>query len=234
MRNVISQSNRPALYNMECFKVIKNNIEFLARKDNIKSILITSTKDDEGKTIVAVNLAAILAKEGNKTLIIDGNYTSPSEKDDNPAETCVNETAVKNLYRLCWEEYVDIQPYTQKLSEMVSSLKQSFDFIIIDSPSSARISDIQNLSQYADSCILVIKAGKTDVSEVAKLINQLTKLNVSIMGAILNENIDQDYIEEYAITSNTNNANLRTRRSRKGSGICFKRKFRNKTALNNT
>lgn len=228
MMNPILKSQKPALCNMECFKVIKNNIEFLAKKNNMKSILITSTKDGEGKTAVALNLATILAQEGKKVLIIDGSCSpSSEEKDEASEQSYLNETTIKNLYMLSWEDYIDEHPGTQKLAEMAGKLKESFDFIIIDSPSAARLSAIQDLSRYADSCILVIKAGETDVSEAKKLINQLTKLNVNIMGAILNENTDSDYSEQYMLAGNTK------ARFRKGSGIGFKRKYVSKTALMN-
>lgn len=198
--NIISQFHKSTLCKMECFKAMKNNIQFLSKNNNIKSILVTSTNDGEGKTTIAVNLGVTLSKEGKKVLIVDGNYPPISEDYSSLPETYISETPIKNLYIFSYSKYVDKNFGIERLAEIMRSLKQSYDFIIIDSPSADHISVVQDLSQYADSSILIIKPGQTEIAEAKKLIKQLTKLNVNIMGAILNKNTDLDYSEEYAVS----------------------------------
>ena len=198
--NIISQFHKSTLCKMECFKAMKNNIQFLSKNNNIKSILVTSTNDGEGKTTIAVNLGVTLSKEGKKVLIVDGNYPPISEDYSSLPETYISETPIKNLYIFSYSKYVDKNFGIERLAEIMRSLKQSYDFIIIDSPSADHISVVQDLSQYADSSILIIKPGQTEIAKAKKLIKQLTKLNVNIMGAILNKNTDLDYSEEYAVS----------------------------------
>lgn len=198
--NIISQFHKSTLCKMECFKAMKNNIQFLSKNNNIKSILVTSTNDGEGKTTIAVNLGVTLSKEGKKVLIVDGNYPPISEEYSSLPETYISETPIKNLYIFSYSKYVDKNFGIERLAEIMRSLKQSYDFIIIDSPSADHISVVQDLSQYADSSILIIKPGQTEIAEAKKLIKQLTKLNVNIMGAILNKNTDLNYSEEYAVS----------------------------------
>ena len=198
--NIISQFQKSTLCEMECFKAIKNSIQFLAKNNNIKSILVTSTKDGEGKTTIAVNLGVTLSKEGKKILIVDGNYPPISKEYSSLPETYISETPIKNLYIFSYSKYVDKNFGIERLAETMRDLKQSYDFIIIDSPSAEHISIIQDLSQYADSSILIIKPGETEITEAKKLIKQLAKLNINIMGAILNKNADLNYSEEYAVS----------------------------------
>lgn len=206
-----------ALYKMECFSALKNNLQFVRDMQSIKSILITSTKDGEGKTTIALSLGIAFAKEGSKTLIIDANTYNPSIKAllglnssphvmhflkaDKNTEIFVQETPTINLYMLSFEAFKDKHLQMSWLQEIFSTLTNNFDYIIIDSPSSAHLSVVQVLSQISDGCLMVMKPGQVDMSDAKRFKEQLIRLNANIIGAILNKNIDLTNTEEYVLRS---------------------------------
>ena len=55
----------------ETFRTLRTNIQFINNKENYKTILITSTLPQEGKSFVSANLSVAFAQSGKKVLLID-------------------------------------------------------------------------------------------------------------------------------------------------------------------
>ncbi|MCG6533778.1 MAG: AAA family ATPase, partial [Syntrophales bacterium LBB04] len=62
----------------ESFRALGTNIDFKDMEKRLKTIVITSSSPQEGKTLVAVNLALIMAQAGKKTLLIGSDLRKPS------------------------------------------------------------------------------------------------------------------------------------------------------------
>jgi polysaccharide biosynthesis transport protein len=61
----------------EAFRILRGNLEFVNVDDNARSILITSCKQGEGKSLTVANLAATLALAGKRVIVIDGDLRRP-------------------------------------------------------------------------------------------------------------------------------------------------------------
>ena len=62
----------------ESFRALRTNVEFRNLEKTLKTILVTSTSPQEGKTLVAANLAMMMAQSGKKTLLIGSDLRKPS------------------------------------------------------------------------------------------------------------------------------------------------------------
>jgi capsular exopolysaccharide synthesis family protein len=198
--------NEPKSCMAEVYRVLRNNIEFAYNNSNVKSILVTSTSNGEGKTTVAANLAVTMANSGKKVLLIDCNLNSPSlhkvfKIDNNVGlSTILNnekyngeviaKTSYENLYVLTSginsERFSELL-MSKRISDFFKIAKEEYDFVIVDTPAVMERSDAQIISQYVEGCLLVIGSGQVNKEEAKKTKELLEKVNAKILGAVLNK-----------------------------------------------
>ncbi len=189
----------------ESFKGLRTSV-FLSSADNPpKILLITSMAPGEGKSSVAVCLAASIAQTGKKILLIDADMRRPVQHKNLSQE---NTSGLSSLLAGVTQEDESIQlnilenmdmitagPIPPNPSELLSSKKMkgmlnkfsnSYDMVIIDSPPLASVTDPVILSQNVDGVIIVTWAGKTTYEILGKGLKQLTEINAPITGLVLN------------------------------------------------
>lgn len=160
----------------ESFRGLRSNLNYLLREKSEKIILITSTISGEGKTFCAVNLSTILAMSGKKTLLASFDLRKPKlhRYFDLPNTTGISTfminqatldeiimaTNISNLY-LMPSGPVPPNPAelleTEKMRELTTTIKDQFDYIIIDSPPIAIVADAIILSEYADATLYIAR-----------------------------------------------------------------------------
>ncbi len=168
--------------------------------ENTKSILFTSTSPDEGKTTVSANLAIALGKIEKKTIIIDADIRNPSveeslnkyEKQDKG-----NLDAFSQLKRIK-ELGLDLLTFnvsednmwkiinTAYLQNLIDVLKDKYDYIIVDAPPCALVSDPITIAGVADATVLVVKQDTVRTTRIKYAIDNLHSVNANIVGCVLN------------------------------------------------
>jgi capsular exopolysaccharide synthesis family protein len=190
----------------ESYRTLRTRIQFSKIAEGGKSILITSSAPQEGKTTVASNLAASFAQTNKKTILLDcdlriprvnevfGGLKSPGFTNylfkQVPFEDIVRKTDFENLKYIA-AGTIPTNPSeilgSDQMKDFIDKLKGEFDVVIIDSPPVMTITDAEVLSHIVDMTILVVFAEKTEVDWLIEATNQLTTHGQkSFIGTVLN------------------------------------------------
>lgn len=191
----------------ESYKTLKTNISFCG--SYIKSIIVTSTAPNEGKTTVSFNLAKTLAHERKRVLFIDADLRNSSFNNNYEISSevplyglshyLVKQADMKSIIYQSNIHYLDIilsgpsspNP-TQILGDdalayLIDTLYKTYDYIIIDTPPLGRVIDAAILANISDGAVLVIEKDKLSYKEVQNVKKQLDKTSCRILGAVLNK-----------------------------------------------
>ena len=214
MNREIITNNDPKSPVSEIFRTLRTNIQYMKRKDNTQSILITSTVQGEGKSFIASNLAVTFAQAGKNTIIIDADMRRPKQnktfetqmypglsnylsgvdldrmKRELKFEDCIYQTQVENLWIM---PSGNIPPnpsellQSSKFSDLVKELEEKFEIIIFDGAPCLAVTDSMIISRLVDHTVLVCAQNFTkidDLKQVKKLINQV---GGNIAGVVINK-----------------------------------------------
>lgn len=190
----------------EAYRVLRTNIQFVNIDKNIRSIVITSSEAEEGKSTVIVNYAITLAQSNKKILLIDGDLRKPSlhkffDTSNNKGLTNIifEDTHYQDVTHTTIVENLDLLtsgPIPPNPSEVLGSvkmkgaldyLKEVYDIILIDSPPVGLVTDSAILSTIVDGTIFVCEAGKTKIDTAKYAKSCLDKVNANILGVVLNK-----------------------------------------------
>lgn len=190
----------------ECYRSLRTNIEN-RMSENDKVILVTSPDPGEGKTFTVINLAIVFSWNRKKVLLIDGDFRRMTLRryfrDTTKVgltDWLISETATADqfIHRNVLEgvDYLPAGIMSQHTTELLTmpryaailaELREQYDLILIDSAPVNRVVDTIVLAKYADTILLVARAGKTKIPAVRYCHNRLSTGN--IIGYVLN-NID--------------------------------------------
>ncbi len=190
----------------EAYRTIRTAVFFGAPKGEAKTILVTSPAAGDGKSTLASNLAIAMAKAGQKTLVIDGDFRRPvqhkifeisEEKGLSSvlAGKCTLEEAiqprlVKGLDILsCGPEVPNPSELlnSETFAEILNGLTKQYDRIIIDSPPVGPVADSQILAAICDVALLVLRAEKSTRKHSQQARDSLLSVGGHLLGAIVND-----------------------------------------------
>ena len=160
----------------------------------------------DGKTTLAVNLATSFARSGRKTLLIDGDLRKPdiALMLDLPQSLRGIQDYLfgADIYKaVCpvegtslWVLASDVRNSQNALEllslpetpQRIRRLKDSFDYIIIDTPPVLAFSDAMVWAKMADGVILTSYIGHTSKEEMKEAIQRLTEIKANIIGTVVN------------------------------------------------
>lgn len=210
----VVNKNAPTYY-VEAFKMIASNIEFIAVAQECKSLLITSTLQDEGKTNLSVNLALSLSGYGKKVCLVDCDLRNPSihRLQRSPlglthvlkGEKTLDEVIFKHEdseLNILLGGAIPPNPTellaSAKMQKVVEELATRYDYVIYDTPPCLGISDVSVLGRYMDGAIIAVKHDSTDKRMVEKAMGNIENSGLKVLGAILMEyKADSDVSNSY-------------------------------------
>lgn len=189
----------------EAINTIRTGLLFSNIDNPPKTILITSTTGSEGKTTLAINLAVSLSQL-DKTLLIEMDLRKPAVgkdlgiKSSSGLSDLLAGKTDTNLFHpvdgapnLSVITCGTIPPNPMELisskrfTDLLKSLKENFNHIVIDSPPTLPVSDSSVLAKMVDATIVAVKAEDTKISMAKETIARLRKVNANITGVVLTQ-----------------------------------------------
>ena len=200
----------------EAMRTIRTAISLDSLDVPHKIILVTSSVGDEGKSIVALNLAIAFAR-AEKTLLLDADMRRPSVRkmlglqrdvpglsellaSDARLIECVTRTAVEDLDAIS-TGFIPPDPLellsSARMARALKVLANDYARIIVDCPPILPVSDAAVLSKYAHSILFVVKADATPVPQIKNALGLLERIDAPITGIILTQ-LDTRKAEKYS------------------------------------
>ena len=189
----------------EAFRTLRTNLAFLREKHDGKTLLFTSSIPAEGKSTVASNYAASLAIAGRKTLIIDCDIRRPRAHEsfgikiekglecalthDEPVKDLIMKDVLPNLDLLPTKNMknnVTELFLRDKMKDIIGSIKDEYDTIILDTPPLAVASDAAILSRDVDGVVVVVGYDQVAERELKFTKEMLDNAGANIYGFIVN------------------------------------------------
>ncbi|MBA7587781.1 hypothetical protein ES708_29822 [subsurface metagenome] len=187
----------------ESFRSIRTSIQYLLPEKGRNIISISSTISGEGKTFIATNLSVIIAMSGRKTLLVGLDMRKPKihkdfnvSNDEGLSTYLINETSYEDIIRSTDIEnlYIassgPIPPNPAELlekplmKEFFDKAKKEFEYVILDTPPVAIVTDAILLTQYTDTNIFIVRqkySSKNVIQYIDELYNKKNIKNLSLL-----------------------------------------------------
>lgn len=180
--------------------------------------LVSSAVEGEGKTTVASQLAASLARSGRRTLLVDGDLRHPgghhvfgltnefgfSEllRGEVHVDDAIRATPADNLWMItagqCCAQAV-LMLGQDALGEIFSELESRFDFIVVDSGPVLKVADPMLLGQYVDGAIMSVLRDVSQIHKVYEASERLKLAGVKVVGAVMNGVEEHSAFDRYNV-----------------------------------
>lgn len=167
----------------ESFRALRSSLQFMYRRQGVKgakTVLITSSIGSEGKTFCSMNLASVFALSERKTVLIGLDFRKPKIFNDfdikndlgvvnylieqNTLEDIVQHTRIPHL-DVITSGPIPPNPsellMKERMDDFMEELKNSYDYIILDSPPIGLVADALALDKYVDATIYIVRQGFT-------------------------------------------------------------------------
>lgn len=170
----------------EAVRSLRTSLLLLGETRGSQVILITSSVPEEGKSKLAVDLASVLAQIGSRVLLVDADLRCPSIHNmmgiprtaglgsaltGQSSPIIVRHPQWKNFSLLCGDEIVSSPAErlaSQRMGELLDRWRDTYDFILLDSPPVLPVTDAIVLSQVSDITLLVARYGFTAAQAIQR------------------------------------------------------------------
>jgi capsular exopolysaccharide synthesis family protein len=171
-----------------------------------RTLAVTSTNAQEGKTLVASNLAVSLAMAGRRVLLIDADLRRPQlhrifniprspglsevmAGDARPSEALLQPSSVAGLFVLPAGAHVasptDLLD-REHLTHLIQRFNHIFDVVVLDCPPVMAVADTSIIANAASSVLFVVASGTTSREAAQVAVDRLTSVQGHVIGVVLN------------------------------------------------
>lgn len=191
---------------LESYRMLRTGLMFTVLDSASRSIVLTSSQPNEGKSSVAANLAAVLALNGKTVLLIDADLRRPSAHrlfglngeqgfSSVAAGFCsldeaIQDTNIAGLRVLVGGQTPPNPPemLDSKAGRAIFQAARSMaDFVIIDAPPALMMADAQIIATEADGVLLVVSWEEALKNSVARATDMMARTGIKLLGVVVNK-----------------------------------------------
>lgn len=186
-------------------KTLLANVRFASVDKPVKSIVLTSSVPNEGKSTVAYHLAQAMASGGNRTLIVECDMRRRSLADMMGVRARYGIYAVLSgqveladavvATQHAKLSFLDCEPHIPNPADLLASkrflnlmdtLAAEYDYIVFDTPPIGTFVDAALIASIADATALVVRERFAKRADVASAYEQLKKADANVIGVVMN------------------------------------------------
>jgi capsular exopolysaccharide synthesis family protein len=211
----IAVRDTPQSITSEMSRTIQSNLRFLGSDKPLKTIAITSSIANEGKSKVAANLAAAIAGMGQRVLLIDADLRVPSQHHfwRLSLKKGLSEllTRKSKLSQSSWTVMENLDVITagvrpsnplsilesKQMKSLIKEVSKLYDFVIIDVPPILVASDALSVGQLTDGVLLVSRPGIITTKDALAVKEKIKISHCHVLGSIVNGVLQKYETEDY-------------------------------------
>lgn len=191
----------------ESFRTLRTAVSLMPKSEQYSVISLTSTIPSEGKSLVASNLAIVLAQTGMRTVLVDADLRRPSvhkafqlhspiglaaylKREVEDITEIIHKSEVPDLDIVCCggipgspSELIG----SSRMTQFISELRERYDRVIIDCPPVSAVSDPLVIAARTDGVIFVNKFNRIRREHAKRTVQRIQDSGVRILGAVLND-----------------------------------------------
>jgi polysaccharide biosynthesis transport protein len=198
----------------EAMRTLRSSIHMSDVDQPPKVIHVTSARPGEGKTTIAMNLAISAAFAGLKVVLIDADLRRPTasqllklEKEKGLVDLLIGATTIDDVLRFHQDLKLMVIPAGRKslnppdvlgsdrMKGLISGLKETFDYVVVDTPPIGPVVDPVIVANLADKTIFVVQWASTPREQIETSIQRVSTRK-RVAGVVFNS-VNQDRAKKY-------------------------------------
>lgn len=204
-QSTVASESHTASGAAEAYRTLRTNLRFVSLGRPLQTVLVTGAVAEAGKSTCAANLAAALARGGDKVVLVSADLRRPTIHKffgvtnsrglidaldpDFPLENALQVNEIPNL-RILASGGLPPNPTeileSTRFGQILSQVKSLADFVVIDAPPVLGLGDSSALASTVDGILFVVRTGGVTKREVSHAADQLRKAGGQIIGCLLN------------------------------------------------
>lgn len=196
-------------------QMLSSTLRPSSRTANACVIALAAADRGDGKTVLAVSLARALALTGERVVVVDAHVQAPAVSRifgvPEPKVALVSggggdgaihtDTQTRASFVTCVGRSGEAERGgTEHLSEMLATLRQLFDFVLIDTPPLTVSAEATRIAGMADATLLVARWRSTSAGDLVAAVRQFTLCGIKPTGIVV-DMVDKRYLSDCAVPS---------------------------------
>lgn len=186
----------------ESVRLLQMHVQKEMKQQEQKVLMISGATPGEGKTTIAVNLAIAFAKKGHRVLLVDCDMYNPTVlrslglegsqtlQDYQAGKATQAEIILKSGIRHMYVMAANMDFKDVKIKELLRRIlkasRQTFDYVILDTPPCSLLVDAAELSDLADCALMVIRQDYASRAQIIEGVKLLTDNGLPLIGCAIN------------------------------------------------